>query len=510
MVGVGLAGLATHLWLGRSATLPWTTSGLALLGAALTALTWRAASARSGITRAHATLTTAIASVWLIAATITGPFTPILLQSWVFLGAALSLSWNIRRALRNSGEDEGGSLFDKVRLAKVQVKAIDTAQNKVTARLQLPPGETTVEDVQKATDRLAGGLRLHKGAVRVTGDPDDLSQAQMTITPVDMLRHPQPWPGPSAAGGSIAAPIVTGLYEDAEPVALFLPGDKATHRNTTHLGVMGMNGSGKTAFGKLSWTEILTRRDVCLIVLDPSKGEQSVGFLSGKAHLVIGEKACRAFAKRLPAAITAHASQLGRWGFDQWTPEVFERHQLPFVVVWIEEAPRVLEDAALLTRIIQEARSAGIDLVLSLQKATYRQMPTDIRSQLGAVACFGVKELEDAAYLLSEDTIDAGARPDRWQNRRPGALYLEGPGIDEDRFAIPARTFTGQDAQLRADITACDELRAALHPITAAALGLPARPDALPSSTNTRANTDAEAQETVMVITDARPPRTAD
>jgi hypothetical protein len=404
--------------------------------------------------------------------------------------------------LRNSGDNEGGgNLFEQVRLAKVRAKSVEAGPNKVSARLQLPPGETTVEDVQKATDRLAGALRLHKGAVRVAGDPEDLSQATMTVVPVDLLTTPQPWPGPSAPGGSIAQPIVTGLYEDAEPIQLFLPGDKAAHRNATHLGVMGMNGSGKTVFGKLSWTEMLTRRDVCLIVLDPSKGEQSVGFLSGKAHLVLGEKACREFVKKIPAAITEHANQLGRWGYDQWTPEVFERHGLPLVVVWVEEAPRVLQDAQTLTRIAQEARSAGMPLVLSLQKATYRQMPTDIRSQLGAVACFGVNDLEDAAYLLSEDTIDAGARPDRWRNRRPGAMYLEGPGIAEDRFPIPARTFTATDEQLREDITACDAIRAGLHPITAHALGLPQHPAALPSDIT---------EESVMVITDANPPRTSD
>ncbi|HEX5402536.1 MAG TPA: hypothetical protein VFX16_09570 [Pseudonocardiaceae bacterium] len=495
-LATGPAAEGTHLWLGSSATLPWSSVALTLLGAGLSALTWRAASTRSAITRAHATATTAAGSAWLLAGTIVGPLH--LAPVWVLGGAALCLSWNIRRALRNSGaEESGGNLFEQVRLAKVRATSVEAGPNKVTARLQLPPGETTVEDVQKAADRLAGALRLHKGAVRTTGDPEDLSQATMTVVPVDLLTTPQPWPGPSAPGGSMAQPLVTGLYEDAEPVNLFLPGDVATHRNATHLGVMGMNGSGKTVFGKLSWTEILTRRDVCLIVLDPSKGEQSVGFLSGKAHLVLGEKACRSFVKKIPAAITAHATQLGRWGYDQWTPEVFARHGLPLVVVWIEEAPRVLQDAETLTRIAQEARSAGIPLVLSLQKATYRQMSTDIRSQLGAVACFGVKELEDAAYLLSEDTIDAGARPDRWQNRRPGALYLEGPGIAEDRFPIPARTFTATDEQLRADITACDAIRATLHPLTAAALGLPQHPAAL-----------ADTEESVVVITDAAPPRT--
>lgn len=487
--GLGLATVSEicHAWLGHSPALPGITPMVTLLGAGLSGLTWRAASARSGITRAHATVTTAAGTAGLVGTMIAGMPQPMAL-AWVFGGGALCLSWNIRRALRNSGDEAGGGLFEAVKLAKVQAKAIEAAPNKVTARLALPAGETSVEDVQKAADRIGQVLKLHKGAVRVVGDPDDLSEADMTIVPMDVLRKPTPWPGPSAPGGSMAAPLVVGLYEDAEPEGFYLPGDLATGRNTTHIIVMGMNGSGKTRGGKLAWTEILTRRDANLIILDPSKGEQSVRFLSGKAHLVLGHKQCRALAKRLPDAITERATQLGRWGYEQWTPQVFQRHGMPFLTVWIEEAPRVLEDVATLTRIAQEARSAGISLVLSLQKAVYRQMSTDIRSQMGGAWCFGVKDLEDAAYGLSEDTLDAGARPDRWGNRRPGANYLEAPGIDETRFGVPARTFTAEDDQLAAAVAGCDAIRPPLWGPTATVLGLPEQPASLPD---------------VLVITDA-------
>lgn len=499
--GLGLFGAseACHVWLGHSPALPGITPVISLLGAGLSALAWRAASTRSPITRAHATLTAAAGTAGVVSTIIAGMPQPMVI-AWVFGGASVCLSWNIRRALRNSGdEDASGGLFEAVKLGKVQVKAIEAGQNKVTARLQLPAGETSVEDVQKAADRIGAKLRLHKGAVRTVGDPDDLSQAEMTIVPVDVLRNPSPWPGPSAPGGSMVAGLVVGLYEDGEPQQLFLPADAAADRTiSTHYGVQGMTGSGKTRGGKLVWTEILTRRDANLIVLDPSKGEQSVAFLDGKAHLVIGHQRCKAVAKRLLAAITERTTQLGRWGYEQWTPEVFEKHGMPYLTVWIEEAPKVLQDAQTLTQIAQEARSAGISLVLSLQKATYRQMPTDVRSQLGGVWCFGVKDLEDAAYLLSEDTIDAGARPDRWANRRPGCNYLEGMGIDEARFAVAGRTFDATDDELAAAITACDQVRPPLWASTAKTLGLPAQPAPL---TSTHAGEDD-----VQVITDARPP----
>ncbi len=391
-------------------------------------------------------------------------------------GAAVALSWNIRRVLSSGGDEHGASgLFEKIKLAGVRTGPVAVAPNKVSVPLALPAGEVSVEDVQQKADKVAQVLGLHKGSVRIVGDPDNLSRATMAIVPQDVLRHPQPWPGPSAPGGSIVDAVVPGLYEDNDPQQLFLPGDKKSRRNATHYVVQGMNGSGKSHGAKLTWTEILTRRDANLIVLDPSKGEQTVGFLGDNAHVVTGHQACKNLVAGVPDAITDRASQLGKWGYDQWTPEVFAKHGMPYLVLWVEEAPRVLEDAATVTRIAQEARSAGISLVLSLQKASFRQMSTDIRSQLGGVWCFGVKDIEDAAFTLSEETIDAGARPDRWQNRRPGCNYLEGPGIAEERFAVPGRTFDVTDDEMATEIGVHQGIRPPLWAPTAKILGLSAR-----------------------------------
>lgn len=464
-----------HEWLGTDpGTLPWASAGLSLLGAGLTALTWQCAKARAAITRQFATATTGITSAWMVTSTIEGPTGSPLLELWAFGGASVALAWSIHKALKRGGDEEGrDALFDKVELAGVRSKSVEVAPNKVTTQLQLPKGEMEVSDVQKAKHRIAGMFGLGKSAVRVTENPDDVSQATMTIVPHDVLKKPSVWPGPSSPGGSITEALVVGEYEDAVLVQMFLPGDKATHRNATHYGVIGMNGSGKSHGAKICWTEILTRRDAGLVVLDPSKGEQTVGFLGDAPYKVVtGPGNCRKAAKKLPNLITERASQLGQWGYDQWVPEVFDEHGLPYLVVWVEEAPKVLEDAKTLTRIAQEARSAGISIVLSLQKPSFRQMNTDIRSQLGGVWCFGVNDLDDAAYLLSEESIEAGARPDQWKNRRPGCHYLEGPGIDEARFTTPARTFDGTDEALSTEITAHADVRPGVHPIDAAGLDL--------------------------------------
>ncbi|TWP51713.1 hypothetical protein FKR81_12660 [Lentzea tibetensis] len=470
-------GALTHAMMSDSPHLPWLTSGLAVGGAVLAGVAWKEAGSRSPMTKAHAALTVVIATAWMVACAINPPWRQPLVGLWFYGGAGVALSWNIRRALRGRDGDGAGGLFEKVKLAGVRTREIEVAPNKVTAPLQLPAGEVTVEEVQAASDKLAGALRLHKGAVRISGDPDDLSQATMTIVPKDVLRHPQTWPGPSAPGGSIVEPLVPGLYEDGEQVRLWLPGDKATARQLTHVQINGMNGSGKSHGGKLAWTEAGTRRDAVLIVLDPSKGEQTVGFLGDNVHTVIGHDACRRFITRVPDVITEQASQLGKWGFDQWRPEVFEQHDMPFIVLWIEEASRVLEDAATLTRIAEEARSAGIALVLSQQKSSFRRMNTDIRSQLGAAWCFGVNSIDDAGFCLSDDAIEAGARPDRWKNRRAGSFYLEAPGIDEERFAMPARTFSTTDSELAAALTEYRDVRPGLWAPTAKLLGLTERPE---------------------------------
>ncbi|GAA2690587.1 MULTISPECIES: plasmid transfer protein TraB [Actinosynnema] len=499
--GMWAAGAATHVLCADSEVLPWVTPGLTLLGTGLSAVAWKAGAARGLSTRLHATATTALGGLWLTASSIVAPWTQPMTGLCLYGGAAVALSWNIRRMLRSGGEGGGdgtGGLFEKIKLAGVRTGQVAVAPNKVVVPLALPAGEVSIEDVQKSADKVAQVLRLHKGSVRITGDPDDLSRGEMTIVPQDVLRKPQPWAGPSHPGGSITDPLVAGLYEDNEPQCLYLPGDRKTQRQATHYVVQGMNGSGKSHGAKLVWAEILTRINVNLLVLDPSKGEQTVGFLGDSTPVVIGQQQCQDLISKVPDVITDRATQLGRWGFDQWSPEAHAKHGMPYLVIWVEEAPRVLEDARTITRIAQEARSAGISLVLSLQKASFRQMSTDIRSQLGGVWCFGVSQIEDAAFTLSEEVIDAGARPDRWKNRRPGCNYLEGPGIEEERFPVPARTFDVGSDELSEAIEAHADVRAPLWEPTARILGLSTKPTsekgtAVPAPKPAQDNDDLDA-----------------
>ncbi|MBQ1164684.1 conjugal transfer protein TraB, partial [Streptomyces sp. A73] len=55
--------------------------------------------------------------------------------------------------------------------------------------------------------------------------------------------------------------------------------------------------------------------------------------------------------------------------------------------------------------------------------------------------CFGVKGSTTADMALPDDVRDAGARPEAWENRKPGYNDLVAPGVDEERYAMKARTF---------------------------------------------------------------------
>ncbi|MEU8853048.1 sporulation protein SsgA, partial [Streptomyces sp. NPDC048564] len=115
---------------------------------------------------------------------------------------------------------------------------------------------------------------------------------------------------------------------------------------------------------------------------------------------------------------------------------------LQYLLAWFEEAAKLLRELGddVFTGIAQEARSAGVSLVVSMQRASGYQLSTDTRASLPAAMCFGVKG-DDAGFALPEEVLDAGANPAAWGNKRKGYVYLVSAGVDEDLYANPARTF---------------------------------------------------------------------
>ncbi|MCI3246336.1 hypothetical protein [Streptomyces spinosisporus] len=455
---------------------------LTLSAVGITGTTWWAG-LEHGLKRqrlAMAVGTAACASSWFAGAAIGGATTTLAVNSWLMGGPTIALAWAVKRALRTnentqaSGDQLKEGLFEKIGLARAKARASKVEPNKVTVPVELDRGKQTHDDAAKAAKGLASALGVPENAVRWEKDPEDAGRGQYVIVPEDMLKEPTPWPGPSCPGGSIAdAPVPVGIYEDGPVCAIWFNGDEETGRNAQHYQVMGMTGAGKSQGGRVALVDLMTRRDVVLWLLDPSKGAQTFGpILPGADWAALSMSECQAVINVLPNVITARANQLGEHGYDQWTAEAGARLNMPYLIVWFEEVAKLFRDGVDLAPIAQEARSAGISLVFSLQRSSHTSMDTDVRANIGGAGVFGTNSATDSGFALSDDTMDAGARPEAWKNNKPGYSYWEAAGLDEARFATPTRTYL-MDKQVAAEtIARYRTVRAPdVGPVTTAAAG---------------------------------------
>ncbi|MYX14416.1 conjugal transfer protein TraB [Streptomyces sp. SID8374] len=479
--------------------------GLTVAAGVLTAATWWAAEGTRPGRRIHATLSTGLGTSYLVVGTAVGPFDPALASTLVIGGAVAAGSWNIRQALRVNvdpqkagGSAETGVLVKAIGDAKVALRGKPKIEpNKVTAPLQLAAGQVTSDDLGNRIKHIAGELGVSPTSIRVIPDPDDAARATLVVVPKDELKQPTPWPGPSSPGGSITEPIVIGIYEDGQPAHLWLPAGPG--RNATHYLAAGMNGSAKSTGLSVVAVEVLSRCDVVMWAVDPSKGMQTfAAFLPYLDWVEMTETGGNTMIDALTQVITARANELGRHGFKNWTPEAFEKLGMPYMVVWIEEAAKFFRNGTEMEGLVMEARSAGISVEISLQRPSATSMPTDVREQLGGVLCFGVKGSTTADMALPDDVRDAGARPEAWENRKPGYCYLVAPGVDEDRYATPLRTYLIDDDQITGVLSVLPHTPA-LDAVTAAAAG-----DAYANRTRYDADTpltsnDTDRQETVLM-----------
>ncbi|MFI2260336.1 plasmid transfer protein TraB [Streptomyces tubercidicus] len=437
--------------------------GLTLASVALTGATWLMGKSTSQQRRLHSAVTVAAGSAWVTAACLAGPMTGPIDDLYLMGGPVMALSWNVRLVLRHNtegtaGGNADGGLLEKVGLARAQIGAAKVEPNRVTAPVALEAGEQTNDDVTKALARIASALDLPTSAVRYHADPGSARRGDLVIVPEDMLATVADWEGPSNLGGSIAEPLVIGRYDDGAPLQLWLPGDPETKRNSTHLLIAGGTGSGKgeTALNLLS--EILSRRDVIVWFSDPKAFQDFAPLRPGLDWGVEGGTDTEVMVESVKAVIPARTRWLGAHGYRQWVPAAAQQQHdpehscrpdgracgcegMPFLVSWFEEAANTLrslgDDA--FTGIAQEARSAGIALVVSLQRPSYDQMSTSTRASLPSVIALGC-DPRDEGFSLPEAVLDAGAHPGAWGNRRPGYCYLVSPGIAEDRYPSPGRT----------------------------------------------------------------------
>ncbi|MFE3202887.1 hypothetical protein [Embleya sp. NPDC059237] len=433
-------------------TNPAATALIGAAGAGITVAAWSEASKRSPRLRAMATVSTGAASAYLTAATVAGPTSPNVALLQALGGGTLALWWNLRHALRNSGaESVSDGLFEMVGLARTQVVKGEVVGGEVRADLQLPPGELTPKDVQDRIPVLAGALRTSPAAIRVTPDRDDHSKVSLSVTPVDQLRKAIPYPGPQLPGQSIARPIRFGVYQDGRPMQVWLPGsdDRDEPRPLSHMAETGMTGAGKSESMVIVLTEVMTRSDVVVWVGDPSKGRQTLGDIRhGLDWCETTTTGVGAMLDVLVPVVKTRADLLGRLGYKQWVPECWTKHRIPLLLVHFEESSdSAVADHPNLVTAAKQARSAGVVLSVSLQRASYAGISTEVRSQFGTAFIFGAKDDEDASFMMDDRAKDAGASPEVWANTQPGCLYLQAPGVPVERWAVPGRVFRLPEAE---------------------------------------------------------------
>jgi hypothetical protein len=477
--GVGVAGGASSLmWEGSAAA----GVGLTLASVALTGVTWWAGKSTSAQRRLHSAVTVAAGSSWFTAAALAGPLAGPLPDLFLMGGATLALSWNVRLMLRTpepSADSGDKGLLAKVGLARAQIGQTRVEPNKVTVPYAMPPGEGTNQDVTRALPGIAAALDVPVTAVRNRPDPESAARGAFTIVPRDMLREVIWYPGPSNPGGSIAEPIVIGVYEDGRQLQLTIP-------DALHLLIMGMTGSGKTEGAIDVLCEVLSRRDVITWLSDPKRGQDLGEAFPACDWVVDTPDGAELMIEALKVAVPARQKWLGDHKYRSWEPAAGEQQNdpahscqkgracgcpgMPYLVAWFEETANTLRaiDDDVFTGIAQEARSAGAWLVISMQRASGYQISTDTRASLPASLCFGVEE-KDAQFALPSEVLDAGANPGAWGNKRPGYNYLVAKGVDEELWPTPARTFRNDPVSLEWVAREFAPVRAGVDPVTAAA-----------------------------------------
>jgi hypothetical protein len=476
-------------FLAWQASSPVMTIVVTLCAALLTWITHTTWDRRHEHTRNVATVITAGFTGWLVACTASSPDNRPMLTTWVVMWVMLSLIWNIRHAGINTSNkhdqpsSKAESVWAPIRgLKKSRTKHVETTKDgAVRIVVQHPPGQTTTDDVRSQRKNVAGRLGVDESAVSVGGVFGRADQSLVTVRPDNPTGRVVRWTGPSAPGKSISdAPVRLGVRADSKPLAFWLTGDDDTSRPAPHTLWTGMTGSGKTEAFCTAVLEMRSRIDCVPVVADPVKFMLSFGDIADAFAIAAdGPDQTAQLIRNLPETLRYRAWLLGKLGYKQWVPECYTKHGIPVVPVHIEEAAQALASNDDFKMSIQTARALGMPLSASMQVAVFRSMPREARAQFGNSIAFGVREMQDARFALTDGTLAAGADPTKWANNHPGRCYAELVGTPEEQWAEECRVFKVTLAEKRATLEATRPHWAQIDPGTAMRLSAGIdRPDA--------------------------------
>lgn len=378
------------------------------------------------------------------------------LVTYYVLSGFGALTWMIyrldafRRNAREQGEG-GGGWGEVFGIPKTRVAVNEITDTTVEVSGTLGPGET-LQDVQGALPKIESAGNLVRGRSRAVGG-EGARDFTMTLVRQDALKEWRWWPGPSHFGGSITDTIATGYYETGQAGTYYIAPAMSEDipRPGQHVGAMGGTGSGKSGRAKLELTEVGTRDDALIAIVDATKGSQFFRPMFKRITLIADTKPkANAFFRSLQQLVRDRADLLGQHGYDDWSREAFEDPELrmPAWYIYIDEADEVIMTEWFVW-LTTKARSAGVFISVSLPRADSTNMPTTARYSLGTWFCFRVSDSYSEEFALSEETRKAGAHPQVWRAENLGYYYMDGaPGVDPAMYPVPLRTYRHKNTMI--------------------------------------------------------------
>jgi hypothetical protein len=434
---------------------PVAVSLMAVAGAGLSGFTFQTWKVRRGTTRIAATAFVLVLSVWLTLAVATSPLSGSMINAWLYGTAVLSAAWGIRHAAmsRHHEEDTGesekdtflarlGGMFDNLK-----EREVNDLGNRMTAEYEIKPGSGTVEDVQGELKRAASAAGVNPSAMTITSPGPN--RVVFTVQPGDPLGSgPIEYVGPSHPGKSVAdAPLRFAWRMDDTPAGLWVCGDERHDRPLSHLLTVGMTGAGKSETLSTIIIEGRSRTDFVPVVADPRKFGQAYGDIEDALALSAqDEEQTLRLIENFPAVVQYRARLLGSLtradggrGYKQWEPECFRLHRVPLLFLVVDEAAAVISRNDDFNDGVRAFRSLGIFLVAGLQTAIGSDIDRKIRDQFGQAIAHGCKSPLDAGFVLTDETLAAGADPTKWQANKAGAFYGELAGTPKEQWHLECR-----------------------------------------------------------------------
>lgn len=328
--------------------------------------------------------------------------------------------------------------------------ALDVKPWRIKSVVHLVKGVQTPEMVDNSKGTLASQNSMGVSDIQVSGNPRNNNQAFVNWVLQHTLDQVVPWSGPTHIGASIAdAPTAIGTYEDrlrafvlecavseVQAAKLRAAGFNITEKNLTHTLLEGMTGSGKSNVARITITDGATRIDVVEWVIDTVKKFQTMGRLGNAIDWFATQVAeARVLVRFVLDVIAERANYLGIIGLDNWEPGC----GLPMLRITIEEGGIVANELDNLQGVLNSARSAGVVIRLSMQRAHSGLVDTNVRAAFGSTMSFGTKTMEDL-FAMAEDLVAMGCDPSQWADKAPGMLYWDTPGLDMERRSTALRT----------------------------------------------------------------------